>query len=75
MSESTVYSRVQTPVTLKNRKARLLCQKHLKGACTVLENLFLGTDETRMNLYQNDGRETGNDLKHATSSVNMLCQH
>lgn len=37
--------------------------------------IFLGTDETRMNLYQNDGRETGNDLKHATSSVNMLCQH
>lgn len=42
MSESTVYSRVQTPVTLKNRKARLLCQKHLKGACTVLENIFWG---------------------------------
>lgn len=40
MSESTVYSKVQTPVTLKNRKARLLCQKHQKGPAQFWKTFF-----------------------------------
>ena len=42
-------------VTLKNRDQIRLCQKISKIAWTILEQDWL--DETKINLYRNDGRE------------------
>ena len=63
-------------MSLKNRKARLeFAKKHLKEPVKVWNNI-LWTDETKINLYQNDGKRrvwrregTAQDPKHSTSSV------
>lgn len=63
-------------VTFKNRKARLdFARKHLKKP-PQFWNQILWTDETKINLYQNDGKKkewrrkgTAQDLRHKTSAV------
>ncbi len=63
-------------VSLKNRKARLeFAKRHLKKPSQFWNNI-LWTDETKINLYQSDGKRrvwrrkgTAHDPKHTTSSV------
>ena len=63
-------------VSLKNRKTRLdFAKQHLKKPLQFW-NKILWTDETNINLYQNDGKRrvwrrkgTAHDPKHTTSSV------
>jgi len=64
-------------ISLKNRKARLdfAKKKHLKKPAQFWKNI-LWTDETKINLYQNDGKKkvwrrrgTAHDPKHTTLSV------
>lgn len=63
-------------ISLKNRKARLdFAKKHLKKPDQFWKSI-LWTDETKINLYQNDGKRkvwrrlgTAHDPKHTTSSV------
>jgi len=63
-------------VSLKNRKTRLeFSKKHLKEPVQFWNNI-LWTDETKINLYQNDGKRrlwrrdgTSPNPKHSTSSV------
>ena len=63
-------------VSLKNRKTRLeFAKQHLKKPLQFWNNI-LWTDETKINLYQNDGKRrvwrskgTAHDPKHTTSSV------
>ena len=69
-------TRCKPLVSLKNRKARLeFAKKHLKEPVQFWNNI-LWTDETKINLYQNDGKRrvwrregTAQDPKHTTSSV------
>ena len=70
------YTRCKPLVSLKNRKARLkFAKKHLKEPMKFWDNI-LWTDETKINLYHNDGKRrvwrregTAQDPKHTTSSV------
>ncbi len=63
-------------MSLKNRKARLeFAKRHLKKPSQFWNNI-LWTDETKINLYQSDGKRrvwrrkgTAHDPKHTTSSV------
>lgn len=69
-------ARCKPLISLKNKKARLdFAKKHLKKPAQFWKNI-LWTDETKINLYQNDGkrkvwrrRGTAHDPKHTTSSV------
>ena len=69
-------ARCKPLISLKNRKARLdFAKKHLKKPAQFWKNI-LWTDETKINLYQNDGkrkvwrrRQEAHDPKHTTSSV------
>ncbi len=69
-------TRCKPLVSLKNRKARLEFAKwHLKKPSQFWNNI-LWTDETKINLYQSDGKRrvwwrkgTAHDPKHTTSSV------
>ena len=69
-------TRCKPLVSFKNRKARLeFAKKHLKEPVQFWNNI-LWTDETKINLYQNDGKRrvwrregTAQDPKHTTSSV------
>ena len=69
-------TRCKPLVSLKNRKARLeFAKKHVKEPVQFWNNI-LWTDETKINLYQNDGKRrvwrkegTAQDPKHTTSSV------
>ena len=69
-------TRCKPLVSLKNRKTRLeFAKKHLKEPVQFWNNI-LWTDETKINLYQNDGKRrvwrregTAHDPKHTTSSV------
>ncbi len=69
-------TRCKPLVSLKNRKARLeLAKRHLKKPSQFWNNI-LWTDETKINLYQSDGKRrvwrrkgTAHDPKHTTSSV------
>uniref|UniRef100_A0A3P9K0U6 Transposase Tc1-like domain-containing protein n=1 Tax=Oryzias latipes TaxID=8090 RepID=A0A3P9K0U6_ORYLA len=69
-------ARCKPLISLKNRKARLdFAKKHLKKPAQFWKNI-LWTDETKINLYQNDGerkvwrrRGEAPDPKHTTSSV------
>ncbi len=69
-------TRCKPLVSLKNRKARLeFAKRHLKKPSQFWNNI-LWTDETKINLYQSDGKrrvwrrkETAHDPKHTTSSV------
>ncbi|KAG2462898.1 TCB1 transposase, partial [Polypterus senegalus] len=69
-------ARCKPLISLKNRKARLdFAKEHLKKPAQFWKNI-LWTDETKINLYQNDGkkkvwRRRGTALypKHTTSSV------
>ncbi len=69
-------TRCKPLVSLKNRKARLeFAKRHLKKASQFWNNI-LWTDETKINLYQSDGKRrvwrrkgTAHDPKHTTSSV------
>ena len=72
-----VYTtRCKPLVSLKNRKTRLeVCQTTSKKPVQFWNNV-LWTDETKINLYQNDGKrrvwrreETAHDPKHTTSSA------
>uniref|UniRef100_A0A8C4S635 Transposase Tc1-like domain-containing protein n=1 Tax=Erpetoichthys calabaricus TaxID=27687 RepID=A0A8C4S635_ERPCA len=64
------------PLISKNRKARLdFAKEHLKKPAQFWKNI-LWTDETKINLYQNDGKKkvwrrrgTAHYPKHTTSSV------
>lgn len=62
-------------IYLRISEVRLVCQKICKRVCTVLTEI-LWTDETKIELYENDGRrkvwrkrEICCDPKHAVSSV------
>lgn len=66
-------TRCKPLISLKNRKASI--EKHLKKPAQFC-NSILWTDETKINLYQNDGKKkvwrrigTAHDPKHTTSSV------
>ncbi len=69
-------TRCKPLVSLKNRKARLeFAKRHLKKPSQFWNNI-LWTDETKINLYQSDGKRrvwrrkgTVHDPKHTTSSV------
>ncbi len=69
-------TRCKPLVSLKNRKARLeFAKRHLKKPSQFWNNI-LWTDETKINLYQSDGKRrvwrrkgTAHDPKHTTSSV------
>mgnify|MGYP002715355238 CR=1 FL=1 len=69
-------TRCKPLVSLKNRKARLeFAKQHLKKPSQFWNNI-LWTDETKINLYQSDGKRrvwrrkgTAHDPKHTTSSV------
>lgn len=69
-------TRCKPLVSLKNRKARLeFTKRHLKKPSQFWNNI-LWTDETKINLYQSDGKTrvwrtkgTAHDPKHTTSSV------
>ena len=69
-------TRCKPLVSLKNRKTRLeFAKQHLKKPLQFRNNM-LWTDETKINLYQNDGKRrvwrrkgTAHDPKHTTSSV------
>jgi len=69
-------TRCKPLISLKNRKARIdFAKKHLKKPAQFW-NSILWTDETKINLYQNDGKKkvwrrigTAHDPKHTTSSV------
>ena len=69
-------TRCKPLVSLKNRKIRLeFAKQHLKKPLQFW-NKILWTDETKINLYQNDGKRriwrrkgTAHDPKHTTSSV------
>ena len=69
-------TRCKPLVSLKNRKTRLeFAKQHLKKPLQFWNNI-LWTDETKINLYQNDGKRrvwrrkgTAYDPKHTTSSV------
>ena len=69
-------TRCKPLVTFKNRKARLdFARKHLKKP-PMFWNKILWTDETKINLYQNDGKRkvwqkkgTAHDPKYTTSCV------
>uniref|UniRef100_A0A8C5MSN8 Transposase Tc1-like domain-containing protein n=1 Tax=Leptobrachium leishanense TaxID=445787 RepID=A0A8C5MSN8_9ANUR len=68
-------TRCKPLVSLKNRKARLEFAKHLTKP-SQFWNKILWTDETKINLYQSDGKRrlwrrkgTAHDPKHTTSSV------
>ena len=69
-------TRCKPLVSLKNRKTRLeFAKQHLKKPLQFWNNI-LWTDETKINLYQNDGKRrvwrwkgTAHDPKHTTSSV------
>lgn len=69
-------TRCKPLVSLKNRKARLeFAKRHLKQSSQFWNNI-LWTDETKINLYQSDGKRrvwrrkgTAHDPKHTTSSV------
>ncbi len=63
-------------VSLKNRKARLEFAKRHRKKPTQFWNSIPWTDETKINLYQSDGKRrvwrrkgTAHDPKHTTSSV------
>ena len=61
-------TRCKPLVSLKNRKTRWkFAKQHLKKPLQFWNNI-LWTDETKINLYQNDTR-TAHDPKHTTSSV------
>ncbi|KAG2457546.1 TCB1 transposase, partial [Polypterus senegalus] len=69
-------ARCKPLINLKNRKARLdFAKEHLKKPAQFWKNI-LWTDETKINLYQNDGKKkvwrrhgTAHYPKHTTSSV------
>ena len=69
-------TRCKPLVSLKNRKTRLeFAKQHLKKPLQFWNNI-LWTDETNINLYQNDGKRsvwrrkgTAHDPKHTSSSV------
>ncbi len=69
-------TRCKPLVSIKNRKARLeFAKRHLKKPSQFWNNI-LWTDETKINLYQSDGKRrvwrrkgTAHDPKHTTSSV------
>ncbi len=69
-------TRCKPLVSLKNSKARLeFAKRHLKKPSQFWNNI-LWTDETKINLYQSDGKRrvwrrkgTAHDPKHTTSSV------
>ncbi len=69
-------TRCKPLVSLKNRKARLeFAKRHLKKPSQFWNNI-LWTDETKINLYQSDGKRrvwrrkgTAHDPKHTTSLV------
>uniref|UniRef100_A0AAX7V033 Transposase Tc1-like domain-containing protein n=1 Tax=Astatotilapia calliptera TaxID=8154 RepID=A0AAX7V033_ASTCA len=69
-------TRCKPLVSPKNRKARLeFAKRHLKKSSQFWNNI-LWTDETKINLYQSDGKTrvwrtkgTAHDPKHTTSSV------
>ena len=69
-------TRCKALVSLKNKKTRLeFTKNHLKEPVQFWNNI-LWTDETKINLYQNDGKRrvwrregTAHDPKHTTSSV------
>ncbi|KAG2460737.1 TCB1 transposase, partial [Polypterus senegalus] len=69
-------ARYKPLISLKNRKARLdFAKEHLKKPAQLWKNI-LWTDETKINLYQNDGKKkvwrrcgTAHYPKHTTSSV------
>ncbi|KAG2467436.1 TCB1 transposase, partial [Polypterus senegalus] len=69
-------ARCKPLISLKNRKARLdFAKEHLKKPAQFRKNI-LWTDETKINLYQNDGMKkvwrrggTAHYPKHTTSSV------
>ena len=69
-------TRCKPLISLKNRKARLdFAKKHLKKPAQFW-NSILWTDETKINLYQTDGKKKvwrrlgmAHDPKHTTSSV------
>ncbi len=69
-------TRCKPLVSLKSRKARLeFAKRHLKKPSQFWNNI-LWTDETKINLYQSDGKRrvwrrkgTAHDPKHTTSSV------
>uniref|UniRef100_A0A8C5M9G9 Transposase n=1 Tax=Leptobrachium leishanense TaxID=445787 RepID=A0A8C5M9G9_9ANUR len=65
-------------VSLKNRKARLEFAKQHLTKPSQFWNKILWTDETKINLYQSDGKRrvwrrkgTAHDPKHTTSSVKL----
>ncbi|TKS81341.1 Transposable element [Collichthys lucidus] len=70
------FTRWKPLVSLKNRKTRLeFAKQHLKKPSQFWNN-NLWTDETKINLYQSDGKRrvwrkkgTAHDPKHTTSSV------
>uniref|UniRef100_A0A8C5Q2J1 Transposase Tc1-like domain-containing protein n=1 Tax=Leptobrachium leishanense TaxID=445787 RepID=A0A8C5Q2J1_9ANUR len=69
-------TRYKPLVSLKNRKARLEFAKQRLTKPLQLWNKILWTDETKINLYQSDGKRkvwrrkgTAHDPKHTTSSV------
>lgn len=75
-SECTALQVVFASIYLRISEVRLVCQKIRKRVCTVLREI-LWTDETKIELYENDGRrkvlrtrEIYCDPKHAVSSVN-----
>uniref|UniRef100_A0A3B5Q0B9 Transposase n=2 Tax=Xiphophorus maculatus TaxID=8083 RepID=A0A3B5Q0B9_XIPMA len=69
-------SRCKPFINSKNRQARVkFAEKHLKKPAQFWKSI-LWTDETKINLYQNDGKKkvwrrkgTAHDPKHTTSSV------
>ena len=69
-------TRCKPLVSLKNRKARLEFAKQHPKKPSQFWNNILWTDETKINLYQSDGKRrvwrrkgTAHDPKHTTSSV------
>uniref|UniRef100_A0A8C5LTA8 Transposase n=1 Tax=Leptobrachium leishanense TaxID=445787 RepID=A0A8C5LTA8_9ANUR len=69
-------TRCKPLVSLKNRKARLEFAKQHLTKPSQFWNKILWTDETKINLYQSDGKRrvwrrkgTAHDPKHTTSSV------
>uniref|UniRef100_A0A8C5QBF4 Transposase n=1 Tax=Leptobrachium leishanense TaxID=445787 RepID=A0A8C5QBF4_9ANUR len=69
-------TRCKPLVSLKNRKARLEFAKQHETKPSQFWNKILWTDETKINLYQSDGKRrvwrkkgTAHDPKHTTSSV------